>query len=50
MVSVLVSVSDPETPKSILQRQLRMEARAGIGLNSVMRTEGRKASRSKEQG
>jgi hypothetical protein len=31
MVSVLVSVSDPETPKSVLQMQLRLEARAGIG-------------------
>jgi hypothetical protein len=31
MVSVLVSVSDPETPKSVLQTQLRLEARAGIG-------------------
>src|ERR1700690_2726498 len=30
MVSVLVSASDPETPKSMLQMQLRLEARAGI--------------------
>ena len=30
VVSVLVSVVDPEPPKSLLQRQLRLEARVGI--------------------
>jgi hypothetical protein len=30
MVSVLVSVVDPEPPRSLLQRQLRLEARVGI--------------------
>jgi hypothetical protein len=30
VVSVLVSVVDPEPPRSLLQRQLRLEARVGI--------------------
>ena len=29
-MSVLVSVVDPEPPRSLLQRQLRLEARVGI--------------------
>src|ERR1019366_6576543 len=30
-VSVLVSVADPASPMSLLQRQLRLEAEVGIG-------------------
>jgi hypothetical protein len=30
-VSVLVSVADPSAPMSLLQKQLRLEARVGIG-------------------
>jgi hypothetical protein len=30
VVSVLVSVVDPEPPRSLLQRQFRLEARVGI--------------------
>src|ERR1035437_7707783 len=33
-VSVLVSVADPASPMSLLQRQLRLEARVGIGRGS----------------
>jgi hypothetical protein len=31
LVSVLVSVADPASPISLLQSQLRLEARVGIG-------------------
>jgi hypothetical protein len=30
VVSVLVSVVDPELPRSLLRRQLKLEARVGI--------------------
>lgn len=40
----MVSVSDPATPISVLQRQLRLEARAGIGLPVVPHTKAAKVA------